>query len=317
MIHGEKERIKEVHDPKTREPSNIAASLSASLPMVHIIILNWNQWQLTAECLNSLKKLNYSNFKILLVDNGSTDDSCLELQNRFPEQEILKSNKNLGFGGGCNLGMQKALKEGADFIWLLNNDATADTNALKAMVNLAREKPGLGAIGSQVLDAKQPHAVQAWGGGRISLIWGRSWHIKDRTADTKLDYLIGASLLLKAEALRKVGLFDPGFFLYWEDADLCQRLKKAGWGLAVAEDSRIFHRGNASMQGQGRKWALFFTQSSRRFFIAHAPWPFLPIFCGSILRMVSAIMKGRWPDFLGIVQVYCNYKKCSTQKTLH
>ena len=151
-----------------------------------------------------------------------------------------------------------------------------------------------------LLDRDPPHKVQAWGGGRISLTWGRARHVKTQAEARRLDYLVGASLLVRSAALNQIGLLDEGFFLYWEDADLCLRLRRAGWGLAAAGDSVVYHQGNASLEGRGCQWAQFYARSSRRFFLRHAARPLMPIWCGGLLRMGSALLKGRWPVCRGM-----------------
>src|SRR5664279_2479168 len=98
--------------------------------LTYIILLNWNGWQDTIACVESCRKLSYPNFRILIVDNGSTDNSEAILRERLPDIELLQTGANLGFAGGNNVGIRHALAQGADYVWLLNNDTVVDAEAL-------------------------------------------------------------------------------------------------------------------------------------------------------------------------------------------
>lgn len=268
---------------------------------VEIVVLNWNGWQDTIACLLSVQRQDYPNFHLLVVDNGSTDESVAEIRKSFPSVELLQTGSNLGFGGGCNLGIRQALARGADFVWLINSDATADSCALSALVRTAEGNQALGAVGSVLYEMGTPERVQLWGGGRVNLWLGKSRH---QQSPGRLDFISGASLLLRCAALDNVGLFDQAtFFMYWEDTDLAFRLRKAGWQLAVADDSRVWHKQCASLGQRSPLLDEYFTQSAVRFFRRHAPIPLLPIsllvgmmlakrFCMGELRRFRAVWKG-------------------------
>ncbi|QTN30416.1 glycosyltransferase family 2 protein [Rhodoferax sp. AJA081-3] len=111
------------------------------MPRVAIVVLNWNGWVDTLACVASLQSLDYANFHIVLVDNGSTDGSEEQFRHVLPKLELLQTGTNLGFGGGCNVGMRHALAGGAEYIWLINSDATVDPGALSALVRVAEQNP--------------------------------------------------------------------------------------------------------------------------------------------------------------------------------
>jgi GT2 family glycosyltransferase len=215
---------------------------------VDVVVLNWNGWQDTIACLASLQRQDYHHFSLLVVDNGSTDGSVEQIKQAMPALELLQTGANLGFGGGCNAGIKLALARGADYVWLINSDATVDPGALSALVRVAEKNPALGAVGSVLYDADQHDQIQLWGGGTVNLWLGRSQH---RTSPGPLDFISGASALLRRTALEEVGLFDQAtFFMYWEDTDLGFRLRQAGWQLAVADDSRVWHKQFGSAQSR-------------------------------------------------------------------
>jgi GT2 family glycosyltransferase len=220
--------------------SSTESGLTPRSPIVYTVLVNWNGWPDTDHCLRSLRNLNYPNNHVVVIDNASTDDSVLQIRKSQPEVRIVESHRNGGFGAGCNIGISLALEERANYIWLLNNDAQAAPDALAAMIQVAEADPRMGAIGSVIYDLDRD-TIQTWGGGRITW-WGASKHFISPRAADRLDYISGASLLLRAAAVREIGLFDEDFFMYWEDTDLCFRLRKDGWKLAVAENAKISHK---------------------------------------------------------------------------
>ena len=265
---------------------------------VAVVVLNWNGWQDTIQCVASLLSMEYAHFSLLLVDNGSTDGSVDHIKNAFPSIDILQSGSNLGFGGGCNVGMRYALNQGAKYIWLINSDAKVDPGALSALIKMADQNPALGSVGSVLYEADHVNQIQLWGGGRVNLWLGTSRH---RRSDGPIDFVSGASALLRCSALQKVGLFDEAqFFMYWEDTDLAFRLRKAGWQLAVAADSKIWHKQSASLGRGSLLLDQYATQSCVRFLRRHAPVPLVSIAL-LLFRMVVKRMLIASPSRIGAV----------------
>jgi GT2 family glycosyltransferase len=239
------------------------------MPRVDVVVLNWNGWQDTIACLESLQCQDYPHFNLIVVDNGSTDGSVAHIRQVMPTLELVQTGANLGFGGGCNAGIRRALARGADYVWLINSDATVDPGALSALVRRAGQDPRLGAVGSVLYEADQPERVQLWGGGSVNLWLGRSRH---RLSPGPLDFISGASVLLRRAALDDIGLFDEAnFFMYWEDTDLGFRMRRAGWQLAVAQDSRVWHKQSASLGRGSPVMDEYFTRSGVRFLRRYAP----------------------------------------------
>jgi len=267
---------------------------AGTLPQVFILLLNWNGWRDTIECLKSLENLDYPNSRVIVLDNGSTDGSVERIKGDFPEVEIMELGKNFGFSGGNNRGIRTALQRGAEYVWLLNNDTTVEPQALRSMVEKAETDPKIGAVGPAVYCLDAPDRLQAWGGGYINFWLGRSRHFLRPVADEKIQFLTGASLLLRRPVLESLGLLDEGFFAYWEDSDYCFRLRKAGWRLAVAGNSRIWHRGTATMEKKCERVDLLLNRSAVRFFNKHASIPFIPVWVGVALRIAKRAMAGDW-----------------------
>jgi GT2 family glycosyltransferase len=265
---------------------------------VAVVVLNWNGWKDTIACVESLQKLDYGDFQILLVDNGSTDGSADHLRTALPAIELLQTGANLGFGGGCNVGIRHALAQGAEYVWLINSDATVDRGALSALVRVADQNPALGSVGSVLFEADDVTRVQLWGGGRVNLWLGRSTHC---LVPGPIDFVSGASVLLRRAALEQVGLFDEAmFFMYWEDTDLAFRLRNAGWQLAVAGDSKVWHKQSASLGLGNPLLDQYATRSCVRFLRRHAPMPTLSVGL-MLVRMVVKRLLVRRPDRLRAV----------------
>jgi len=256
------------------------------------IVLNWNRPADTISCVRSLQGQHYPALDVLVIDNGSTDGSESYLRAHLPDIELLQSGRNLGFGGGCNVGMAQALDRRADYIWLVNNDATVSPGTLGAMVALAEGAPQVGAVGAVIHDADGSERVQCWGGGVVNLWLGTT---RSNVRPGPTDFLSGGCLLLRCDALRGVGLFDTQrYFMYWEDVDLCLRLRRAGWELAVADDTQVWHEASSSL---GKKSALadrYATCSVVRFLRLYAPLPQLSILLNVGMRIGRRLLAGEW-----------------------
>ena len=179
-------------------PQIDVAAVAAEQPLVAIVILNWNGWLDTINCLNSLKISNYKNFRIIVIDNGSTDGSVACLREVYPELKIIEAGRNLGFAGGCNIGIHYGFVIGACYIWLLNNDTKVNQKSLSALVAAAENNQEIGAVGSVLYEMDHPNLIQAWGGGVVDLHTGKSHHVKKQ--NDAFNYLTGGSLLLKPKA---------------------------------------------------------------------------------------------------------------------
>ncbi len=209
----------------------------------------------------------------IVVDNGSTDGSVARIRAAHPDILLLVSGNNLGFDGGNNIGIRYALAHGAEYIWLLNNDTKPAPDALSALVAKALSDKGIGAVASICYYADAPSAVEAWAGGRVNLWIGYGRNSTVPHEDDWFHTLNGTSMLVARAALEDAGLLDEGFFLYWEDTDFCLRLRKKGWRIAAAPDSRVLHKVNASTGGNKLVLDRYQTASGLRLLRLHSPAP--------------------------------------------
>ena len=261
-------------------------------PRITVIVLNWNGAADTLRCLASLKAMAQPLPDILVVDNHSGDDSVAQILRVHPALTILQTGANLGFGGGCNAGIRHALTQGADYIWLLNNDTLVEADTLSAMVQTMAQHHTAGAVGSVIYDMDVPTRVQVWGGGLVQRWLGRARPLRGPGEPA---FISGASMLLRVDALRQVGLFDEQrFFMYWEDTDLGFRLRARGWTLAVAPQSRVWHRLSASLGQGSAQLDAYFMRSAVRFLRLHAPCPPLAITSLASTLLLKRILLGHW-----------------------
>lgn len=221
-------------------------------PKVNIIILNWNGKMDTIECINSLQRINYSNYKLLIVDNGSSDGSVEYFKKIYPYIELIENNTNLGFAEGNNIGITRALSQSTDYILLLNNDTVVAPNFLDELIKVAEKNPQIGIVGPTVYHYGKLNKIQ-FAGAKISLNTGRiKLYRLNETDDGQfdelldVDYVCGCALLGKKELFEKIGSLNKYYFAYWEETEWCFRALKAGYKVVYAPKSKIWHKGGAS-----------------------------------------------------------------------
>lgn len=241
---------------------------------VSIITVNFNNGHLTSETIKSFTKVSKTgvNLTVTVVDNGSIELRSLKLKEEFPKIHFIKSKKNLGFAGGNNLGIKHALKNHADYILLINNDATIKNKdffqeLLKIKGDIISPKVEYVKNGKTTLDF----------GGKVDYLFGRNYHLNKKT-HIKPDYYSGVCLLIRSEVFRKVGLLDDNYFLYYEDVDFCLRAKKIGFKLKYCPTAKIFHHLSMSTNKLGKKKISILADSHLRFCREHLPKTSMPFY---------------------------------------
>jgi GT2 family glycosyltransferase len=265
-----------------------------SEPLVYILILNYRAWRDTVSCLEALKRLEYASHRVLVLDNASDNDSVARIRAAFPAVELVPLERNLGFAGGNNVGIKRAMSEGAEYIWLLNPDTVPGVQALTAMVELAEQDTQIGAVGSVLYEMDKPCQVQAWGGGEVVLRWGLIRLLTSPNQSLRLNFLSGASLLLRRATLERVGLLDEGFFMYGEDVDIGLRIRKSEFKLAVASQSRVLHKGGTSWQGSSLNSEEHLALNNTRLLRKHAPSSYLAVAGYTLFWTLEYSLRRRW-----------------------
>lgn len=233
-------------------------------PRVAVVIVTWNRWADTADCVAALRATGYAPLHIIVVDNGSTEQAGAALLAGWPAVELLRSPRNQGFAAGANLGIARALADGAPYIMTLNNDALVDAGCLAALVAAAEAQPACGIIGPKILYRDDPARIWFAGGarGRWSLStygWGRG--ARDGAAFDRarpVSYLCAGAMLVHRTLFLRVGCFDPGYFMYYEDCELCLRACAAGYTLWYEPTARVYHTVAASSGGEGSPLERYF-----------------------------------------------------------
>jgi len=226
-------------------------------PKVSIIIVNWNGINDSIECLESLKKLTYKNYKIILIDNGSIDNQADKLIKRFPYVKLIKNIVNTGFCFANNQGIKFALKNKADYILLLNNDTTVASNFLDILIDYAEKHSTVGILSPKINYYYNPDTVWAMGGKMykflgIGINIGKGHKSTQYTNIIEPDFASGCALLVRHEVITRVGMLDLKYFAYYEDADFCYRAKKIGYKISTIPQSIVWHKKSASAGLKGK-----------------------------------------------------------------
>jgi len=280
-----------------------------STAIVSCVVVNWNGVADTLACLTSLMAQNYPLLRVIVVDNGSTDDSVVRIRAAFPAVPVVEAGKNLGFAGGCNVGIDRALADGTDFVWLLNNDTIAPPDTCEKLVAKAAQEPKAGLIGSVLYYMHDPGKVQAWGGGNLTVWLGQSSHFVAPTKLGPIAFLTFASVLIPREVLLRVGVLYEGFFMYWDDGDFALRVTAAGYGLAVAGDTAVLHKEGGSVERRSLLMDRLNTAAGLHFLRRHAavPWFSMVVFLG--LRLARRVVRGEWKNARAVFEAVGDYRR--------
>jgi GT2 family glycosyltransferase len=264
--------------------------MSPGHPRVGVVVLNYMGVADTLGCLESLAAL-HDPVRVIVVDNGSGDGSADRLA-AVPGVEVIANDANLGFAGGNNVAIERLLDVGLEFVWVLNNDTVVEPSTAEELLAVADADPRVGAVGSVLYDMAVPERVLTWGGGSLGRWSGRT---RDAHSESdRIDYLTAASILLRASALQEVGLFDPRYFFTWEDVDLSGRLAAAGWRLAVAGRSRVWHRWGGTIAPLAPRRFEEHAAGLVVYMRSHSPAPWVTTLPMLGYYAITAVRRRRW-----------------------
>ncbi len=223
---------------------------AANKPRVVVVVLTWNDVEMTADCISSILANDYPNFSLILVDNGSKDPCGQRLKERFPEIDLLVLPENRGFTGGSNAGIHRALEQDPKYVHLIGNDSTLAKDVIGKLVDHLEASPKVGGASPLLFNPGDERFVQLCG-GRIDRdfavitrdeFWGpyekRDWPTRE------CEFIPFVAMMFRAEALRQVGTLDETFGTCWEDYDLLVRFADAGWRFAIVGDAEAVHQCN-------------------------------------------------------------------------
>jgi hypothetical protein len=220
-------------------------------PKVFIIILNWNGLADTLECLTSLAGLTYPHCQTVVVDNGSETGQADAIESSYPSVTLIRNDKNLGYTGGNNVGIRHAMTQGADYIWLLNNDTVVTPDSLTELVAAGERYPRVGLLSPVLYDYEKPHEIQF--AGTVIDVTHQSASTHDsleqvpNVAPGGSLTLWGTALLIKRHVVTSIGYLNERYFAYHEDEDYCFRAVAAGFGTRVEPTAVVFHKSARSL----------------------------------------------------------------------
>ena len=268
-----------------------------SYPKVFIIILNWNGLEDTLECLESVTALNYQNYKVIVVDNGSVENPHKVIADKYPDVKLVLNEENLGYTGGNNSGIRYALQQGAEYVWLLNNDTAVESDALTNLVTEVEKHPSTGIAGSKIYYFDFPTKIW-FAGSHIDWCKASTPHHGMGKTDLgqydsvkEVERVTGCSMLVKKAVCDKIGLLDENFFLYAEEVDWCVRAGKAGFKCIFVPSSVIYHKISASVSKAGGYNSVFGYYNTRNFLYLIKKSFAFPIREAILLKVIFSKMK--------------------------
>jgi len=255
----------------------MSAMPSAACPTVAVIVLSWNRVEDVLGCLECVERLDYPSVEMIVVDNGSRDDSVARIGARFPQVRLIASTTNLGYAGGVNLGLQAAEQSGAEFAWLLNDDVRIEVDTLSLLLAHATAHPQTGLLSPVIAFDQAWTDLQfagAWVDWRALIVResrqraiGPTWY-GDASRDV---VLTGAAMLLRMSVYRSIGALDERFFAYYEDTDYSMRAAHAGFACTVVTEVSVFHRSHRDAETRPPLFFYYMMRNELLFFRKHRP----------------------------------------------
>jgi GT2 family glycosyltransferase len=212
------------------------------------VILNTNRREDTLECIGSLDNSTYRNHAIIVLDNQSSDGSVEAVQAAFPSVQIIRLQSNRGYAGNNNVGIAAAIEQGADWVFVLNEDTILAPDSLDRLVEIGESDPAIGIVGPMVYHHDTPDVIQS-AGGVLGPHWdsihlGRDERDEGQFVDPHaVDWISGCGILVRREAITQAGMIDERFFYFWEETEWCIRIGRAGWKIVHVPQAKMWHKG--------------------------------------------------------------------------
>jgi len=270
-------------------------------PFVFIIILSNNRREDTLSCLNSLVRGDYKNNKIIVLDNNSADGSVASIRAAFPDVQIVELSENLGYAGNNNIGIKVALDQGADWVFILNDDTVLDSGCLEFLVQVGEGDSSIGMMGPMVYHYDEPNVIQS-AGGMLGKYWN-SIHLAQNDPDHgqfqsphQVEWISGCAILVRRAVIEQVGLLDSNYFLYWEEAEWCIRANRAGWKIVNVPQAKLWHKG-VRRDYQPKPYVTYYLTRNHLFTLAKHKAPIIVwvyTLTQIIRTLVSWTIRPRW-----------------------
>ncbi len=293
-----------------------------SKPLVSVITVNFNQAEVTCQLLESIRKQDYRNLEVIVVDNASRENPAEMLEKRFPEAVFVRSERNLGFAGGNNLGIQKAR---GDYFFFINNDTELPDGCLQKLLDLFLEVPKLGAVSPRILyfptEKGQKNIIQYAGTTPVHPLTARNitigWGEEDKgqyAVATPTAYVHGAAMLVPRRVCDRAGLMAEDFFLYYEELDWAERIRKTGYEIWVEPNAHIFHKESLTVSKMGALKTYYINRNRVYFMRRHiGGWRLTAFFAFLFLvtvpkNLVTFLLKGEFSNARAFLQgIFWNF----------
>lgn len=238
-------------------------------PKTAIVVLNWNGKADTLACLDSLRQMDYPAHRVIVVDNGSSDDSVAAIREAHPWVHLIENGANLGFAGGNNVGIRAALETDTEFVMLLNNDTLIAPDCIDHLVEAAQAHRDVGILGARIFYMESPDVVwfdrAVWNRETLRFDFPGQGETETKLSEQPLEteYVCGAAMFFRAEVARRIGLLDKRFFLVYEESDWCFTARDAGYRCLTIPKARVWHRVGASFGSEQSPLRAYFTARNR------------------------------------------------------
>lgn len=247
-----------------------------TFPRVSIVLVNWNGLKDTTECLDSIQRITYPNYEVIVVDNASAGDEAGIIAGMFRDYvRILRNAKNYGFAKGCNIGIKDALTRDPQHVLLLNNDTVVAPDFLERLLEVVESHDKVGIASGKIYAYEKPQLVWFAGGGPIDYMRGKT-HVRQELVDSgqfdevmEVEWLVGTFMLISRKVLDTVGWLDNRYFFGWEDVDLCIRASKQGFKVLYVPTSVIWHKGFSPGKQKRLSGRPVFYSTRGRFLFTH------------------------------------------------
>lgn len=283
-------------------------------PKISIMVINWNNYSDTKECLTSLGKITYRNHKVIILDNNSSDGSGERIKKDFPQHTYIQNKENLGFAEGNNVGIRHAIEEKADYVWILNNDIIVDPDSLTELVKAAGTYERAGILGPKIY--YYPETGKIFSAGARIIPWsGKSVSFGQDEMDKgqydkirEVGYISGCGLFISVKMLNEVGLLDNRYFMYYEETDLAIRAKRKGWKIMYIPDSVIWHKHASTVKKYNLLSEYYITRNQLLFMIKNYPWFFPLAFIRSLrYNFLNHLLRERRPYLRNALSAYRDF----------
>lgn len=270
-------------------------------PSVWAIVLCYNQIALTLECLDTLLAQDYAALRVLVVDNGSTEGTLACVRARFPSVDMLCTGQNLGYTGGNNAGIRRALACGADAVFLLNNDVRLAPGCVANLARALFARPGRAATGPLVCTWDEWTMISSAGG---EIDWrradarnlGAGEPVSDDYPAREVDFLNGCALMVCRTAIAAAGLLDDRYYMYWDETDWCARMREQGMSLWFEPLARVQHKATLRPEELGAAAVYYAARNRLLFFARHGETRSRPL---AVAHALYGILRGLWRDRRG------------------